>query len=203
MRIVCRYIFFLLPLACKEPAPSGTANSNPLPQIPAVTVDRSDTALQLINGVWLLSGQPFSGTIETWYASGQIRLSQQFYNGKEEGLMQSYYENGKRESLRFYRSGEKDSVHRGWWLNGQLQYEYHYRNGEYEGDFKEWYASGRPYKHISYRQGKEQWGKGWRENGKPYMSFVMRDGRLYGLINPNLCYSLKNEKGEYVENSAE
>jgi antitoxin component YwqK of YwqJK toxin-antitoxin module len=141
--------------------------------------------------------------MQTWYPSGQLRITQQLYAGREEALMRSYYENGNREAQRFYRNGEKDSVHRGWWLNGQLQYEYHYRNGEYEGDFKEWYPSGSASKHIAYHQGKEQWGKGWRENGKPYMSFVMRDGRLYGLINPNLCYSLKNERGEYVENSAE
>lgn len=202
MKIVCAILITVLAVSCRE-QPAFTATIYQPPQIPAITVDRSDTALHLENGVWLLHGQPFSGTMETWYTSGQIRLSQQFYGGKEEGLMQSYYENGNREAQRFYRNGEKDSVHRGWWLNGHLQYEYHYRNGEYEGDFKEWYPSGKPFKHIAYHRGKEQWGKGWRENGKPYMSFVMRDGRLYGLINPNLCYSLKNERGEYVENSAE
>jgi len=202
MKIVFAIIWVVLTISCSE-QPALIATVYQLPQIPAITVDRSDTALHLVNGVWLWKGQPFSGTMETWYMSGQIRLLQQFYAGKEEGLMQSFYENGNREAQRFYRNGEKDSVHRGWWLNGQLQYEYHYRNGEYEGDFKEWYPSGQPSKHISYHRGKEQWGKGWRENGKPYMSFVMRNGRLYGLINPNLCYSLKNEKGEYVENSAE
>lgn len=202
MKIVCAIIMTVLAVSCRE-QPALTATIYQPPQIPAITVDRSDTALHLENGVWLLHGQPFSGTMETWYTSGQIRLSQKFFRGKEEGLMQSYYENGNREAQRFYRNGEKDSVHRGWWLNGQLQYEYHYRNGEYEGDFKEWYPSGKAFKHIVYHMGKEQWGKGWRENGKPYMSFVMRDGRLYGLINPNLCYSLKNERGEYVENSTE
>lgn len=56
----------------------------------------------------------------------------------------------------------------------------------------------KPLKYIVYQNGIAQTGKGWRENGKLYMSFVVRDGRLYGLINPNLCYSLKNERGEYV-----
>lgn len=202
MKIGFAIIVFLLACSCEE-TPAPVAATNPPPQIPALTVNRSDTGLRLDNGVWFYKGRPFSGTMQTRYVSGQLRLSQQFYAGKEEGLMQSYYENGNRQAQRFYRSGEKDSIHRGWWLNGQLQYEYHYRNGAYDGDFKEWYSSGKASRHIVYQQGKEQWGKGWRENGKPYMSFVMRDGRLYGLINPNLCYSLKNEKGEYVENSPE
>ncbi len=113
-------------------------------------------------------------------------------------MTNSFYENGNKEACRYYHAGEKDSVHRGWWLNGQPRFEYHFRKGEYNGDFKEWYASGKPYKHIIYASGKEQSGKGWRENGKFYMNFVMREGRLYGLVNPNLCYSLKNEKGEYI-----
>lgn len=40
---------------------------------------------------------------------------------------------------------------------------------------------------------KEISGKGWRENGKLYISFVMKDGRRYGLFNANLFYSLVKE----------
>ena len=120
----------------------------------------------------------------------------------EEGVLTSFYENGMKDSRRFYHNGEKDSINQGWWINGNPRFEYHFKNGVYEGDFKEWYASGKLMKHIIYHNGKEQNGKGWRENGKVYMSFVMRDGRLYGLINPNLCYSLKNERGEYVASTS-
>jgi hypothetical protein len=35
------------------------------------------------------------------------------------------------------------------------------------------------------------------------MSFEVRNGRLYGLVNPNLCYSLINERGEYVRSVPE
>ena len=30
--------------------------------------------------------------------------------------------------------------------------------------------------------------------------FVEKDGRRYGLVNAQLCYSVKNERGEYIEN---
>lgn len=165
--------------------------------VPAVLVNLSDTGLKLVNGTWLYHGQAFSGTIRKLYPSGAVQYSQDYYQGKEDGNYFSFYANGAKEASRYYRNGEKDSVHTGWWPDGKLRYEYHFRTGVYEGDFKEWYAGGQPLKHIIYHNGKEQSGKGWRENGKPYMSFIMKDGRLYGLINPNLCYSLSNGKGEF------
>ncbi len=171
------------------------------PVIPNVIVLSTDSALHLINGIWFYQQKFFSGTIKTYFPSGQLKAQQSFYNGKDEGLLTTYYENGNKDSRRFYHDGEKDSINEGWWINGNRRFEYHFHNGIYEGDFKEWYASGKPLKHIIYHDGKEQSGKGWRENGKVYMSFVTRDGRLYGLVNPNLCYSLKNERGEFVKST--
>jgi antitoxin component YwqK of YwqJK toxin-antitoxin module len=167
--------------------------------IPAVVVQSTDSALHLVNGEWYYAQKFFSGFIETYFPSGQLRSKQSFYNGKEEGLLATYYENGNKDTRRYYHAGEKDSINLGWWPNGNPGFEYHFRNGVYEGDFKEWYANGKPLKHLVYHNGKEQSGTGWRENGKVYMSFVVKDGRLYGLINPNLCYSLKNERGEFVK----
>jgi antitoxin component YwqK of YwqJK toxin-antitoxin module len=166
--------------------------------IPDTIVKSTDTSLQLRNGEWFYRQQPFSGTIKTNFSSGHLKGRQSFYKGKEEGVAITYYENGKTDAIRYYHLGEKDSVHRGWWNNGQLRFEYHFKMGVYDGDFKEWYPTGKPLKYIVYSNGKEEHGKGWRANGKIYMNFVMRDGRLYGSINPNLCYSLKNEKGEYI-----
>lgn len=166
--------------------------------IPDRVVRYGDSLLHIVNGVWYEGGQPYSGMIESYFSDGMLQARQTYYEGKEEGFRNTYYANGFPESVRYYRDGEKDSVHRGWWPNGQIRYEYHFQMGNYEGDWKEWYASGVLMKYIIYHEGKEQSGKGWRENGKPYMSFVRRDGRLYGLINANLCYSLRNEKGEFI-----
>lgn len=34
----------------------------------------------------------------------------------------------------------------------------------------------------------------WRENGKPYINYEVRDGFRYGLRKSALCYSLEDEK---------
>ena len=200
------YIAILLLIAAcqfpqKENKPSAGEMKTAAPVIPDITVQSVDTSLALQNGVWYYHQQPFTGFIETHYPSGTLKSRQSFYQGKDEGLMLSYYEDGSKDARRFYHNGEKDSINQGWWPNGNPRFEYHFKNGIYEGDFKEWYQSGKPMKHIIYHDGKEQSGKGWRENGKTYMSFVVREGRLYGLVNPNLCYSLKNERGEFVKSS--
>lgn len=192
---------FLMIISCREtgklPQPQ-VQKSAFRPEIPDKVIRYGDSSLHIENGIWYAGGQPYSGMIETYFPDGMLQARQTFYQGKEEGIRDTWYPNGLPESVRYYRDGEKDSVHRGWWPNGQLRYEYHFQMGNYEGDWKEWYASGVLMKHIIYQAGKELAGKGWRENGKPYMSFVRRDGRLYGLINANLCYSLRNEKGEFI-----
>ena len=196
--------FALCLIGCREterkiPKAGTTKKSFSPIVIPNFIVLSSDTALHLINGVWYYHHQLFSGTMKTFYSSGKLKAIQSFYQGKEESLLTTFYQTGNLDSKRYYHLGEKDSINSGWWENGNPRFEYHFKNGMYEGDFREWYATGKPMKHIVFQDGKEQSGKGWRENGKVYMSFVMRDGRLYGLVNPNLCYSLKNEKGEFRE----
>lgn len=166
--------------------------------ISPVTVKDTDSSLHLVNGRRYYAEKPFSGYIESYFPSGRLKSKQSFYNGVEEGLLSTYYENGNKDTRRYFHAGEKDSINQGWWPDGTLAFEYHFKRGVYDGDFKEWYETGKPLKHIVYRNGKEQSGIGWRANGKVYMSFAVKDGRLYGLINPNLCYSLKNERGEFV-----
>ena len=198
-------ISIIIVIACNYGKPGQQSNSSVreeavYPVIPDFVVKSTDTLLQLVNGVLHYRQQLFNGWRETFFPSGTLKSRQSFYQGKEEGLLSSFYENGNQDARRFYRNGEKDSINMGWWINGNPRFEYHFKNGTYQGDFKEWYVSGKPLKHIIYDNGTEQTGTGWRENGKVYMSFVVRNGRLYGLINPNLCYSLKNERGEYVAN---
>ena len=195
---------YLLILILQGACQSQKQDEQPIAEIetiPNITLRSGDTALSLQNGVWFYQQAPFTGFIETYFSSGSLKSRQSFYKGKDEGLFLSYYEDGSKDAQRFYHHGEKDSINQGWWPNGNRRFEYHFKDGICEGDFKEWYQSGKPLKHIVYHNGREESGKGWRENGKIYMSFVVKDGRLYGMVNTNLCYSLKNERGEFVKST--
>lgn len=171
--------------------------------IPALSVSSTDPQLGWKNGVCYYQGAPFSGHLVETYENAVTRYNRSFYNGREEGWQLSYYPDGKPAEQRYYHQGQKDSVHTGWWPNGNLRFEYHFSNGNYHGDFKEWYAGGQRYKHLHYTQGVDDNGMGWREIGKTYMSYATRNGRRYGLINANLCYSVTGEKAELVRSIAD
>lgn len=162
------------------------------------TISDHDVLLQFKNGFWFYKGNLFSGTINRYFESNAIRQRTHYLDGKEDGGQLTYYPGEVISEKRFYAAGEKDSVHTGWWPNGNKRFEYHFAKGIYNGDYKEWYESGKPLKHIHYSNGIDDWGKGWRETGKLYMNFAVKNGRRYGLNNSNLCYTVKNGNGEYV-----
>lgn len=166
--------------------------------IPVLVLNKADTALHMQNGVWYYQGKPFSGYLHAFYPGGALQSTQSFYQGKEEGALHTFFLSGARETERYFAGGEKTGIHRGWWENGQPRFEYHFLNGAYEGDFREWYASGAPFKYVVYRHGADLEGMGWRENGKLFMNYVMKAGRRYGIMNAQPCYTLRNEKGEYM-----
>lgn len=190
-------VLLLMAVGCRNAAPENL-DATDAGKIPNQVVESTDSGLQRNNDCIFFHGELFSGTVLERDLTGAIISRQSFYRGKEEGWSEWYYPSGKINARRYFHAGEKDSVHTGWWESGQPRFVYHFRNGRYEGWFKEWYASGKRLKEVWYENGEEKRGSGWRENGKLYMSFEVRNGRMYGLVNPNLCYSLKNERGEYI-----
>ena len=193
---------FALILLVTAVACSGTENragSKSLAFASTDSVRLPDTAFQIKNGLAFHRQKMFNGSTVEYYSSDNLKLSVAYAGGLEQGYTHAFYESGQPEYERNYNQGEKDGIHTGWWANGNKRFEYHFAKGVYNGDFTEWYEDGKTAKIIQYKDGKETAGKGWRNNGKPYMNFIVKDGRRYGLVNAQLCYSVKNEKGEFVE----
>jgi antitoxin component YwqK of YwqJK toxin-antitoxin module len=191
-------IYIVLMIACVSDQPM-VAKEVVRAVIPSVGIMADDSKLKLVNGLWYYADTLFSGHVHAFHANGNMQRMQGYYSGKEEGLLMTWFPDGQKESERYFVNGEKEGVHKGWWENGQQRFEYHFSNGQYEGDFREWSVNGTMAKHIEYKDGKEQRGKAWRENGKVYMSFEVRGSRRYGMMNAKPCYTLRNEKGEYIE----
>ena len=186
MRIVYLFIAVLI-ISC-------TYNREPdVERIFGVSVSATDSSLQFLNGVLYRSGQLFSGSVLQRNEEGKVNAQTSYYNGRQEGWSYTYFENGAMSEKRYYHLGEKDSVHKGWWQNGKPRFAYQFKAGKYDGYFREWYASSPKYKEVHYTNGKEDWAKGWRENGKVYMNFVVKDGRRYGIENSNLCYLINKD----------
>lgn len=161
------------------------------------TIEENDRALSLQNGVYYYYGELFSGDITLHYKNGVLNEKRNYLAGKLEGYSFTWFENGTLESKRYYVNGEKDGTHFGWYDDGSKRFEYNFDNGMNNGISTEWYKSGQIAKKTVFLNGNESV-QAWRDNGKLYTNYVVRDGVIYGMNNSHLCYSLKNEKGEYV-----
>jgi antitoxin component YwqK of YwqJK toxin-antitoxin module len=138
-----------------------------------------------------------AGLVNEYYPSGELHRTSRYEDGLLHGVTRTWYASGEKESERNYDRGEKEDLHIGWWANGNKQFEYQFSEGLYHGTFKEWYENGKLLHVFEYEHGQELSAIGWRENGRTYINFVVRNGRKYGLTNARLCFSLKEERGVY------
>jgi antitoxin component YwqK of YwqJK toxin-antitoxin module len=195
MKYILTFLVILIVCGCKHLERHIVTHA---PNAEAAIVSSTDPLLGFKNGFWYHGNSLFTGTIIEYFKDHSVHQSGGYVNGKEDGWKLSFYPGGALSEKRYFTNGEKDSIHTGWWQNGNKRFEYHFAKGIYNGDYKEWYQSGRLLKHIYYINGSDTRGKGWRESGKLYMNYVMKAGRRYGIVNSNLCYTVKNGTGEYV-----
>ena len=87
------------------------------------------------------SEEPFSGSVNSKYKSGQNKLKGYLKNGKEDGLWVQWYENGQKE------------------------YESTYKDGKQEGLWTNWDENGRKLRETTYKDGKQILYKLWNEDG--------------------------------------
>ena len=194
-----KYFFLFIMLSffsCKQLQKKVFADADVISS--PVIIEANNHSLIFKNGFWYYGENLFSGTIIDRFSDKTVHQKKTYTSGKENGLQLIYFPGGELSEKRYYTNGEKDKVHTGWWENGNLRFEYHFANGIYNGDYKEWYQSGKLLKHIHYVKGIDDCGKGWRETGKLYMNYIMKNGRRYGIVNSNLCYTVKNGNGEFV-----
>ena len=163
-----------------------------------LTVEENAQGLELRNGIYYYNGELFSGYLTAHYKNGVLSEKRNYSAGKQEGFSFTWFENGVMQDKRFYVNGEKDDTHYGWYNDGSKRFEYNFDNGMNNGVSTEWYNSGQVAKKTVYVNGNEESVQAWRDNGKLYINYVVRDGVIYGMNNSHLCYTLKNEKGEYV-----
>jgi hypothetical protein len=99
---------------------------------------------------------------------------------------------------RYYHAGEKDSINQGWWpmeiqlsnIISRMAYTRAILKNGMKRKATQTYCLPCRQRTKRHRLARE-----WQS----VYEFCCKDGRLYGLINPNLCYSLKNERGEFVK----
>ena len=162
-----------------------------------ISLNATDPNLKQHGKYLMCKEMPFEGIVNEKFENGEFKSQAKYKSGLLNGQFITWYLDGKIESSRYYELGEKEGTHLGWWQNGNPRFEYQFSMGLYHGMFKEWYENGKPLHVFEYDHGNEVRAIGWRDNGKTYINFAVRNGKKYGLTNARLCYSLKDEQGLY------
>ncbi|OSY89112.1 hypothetical protein WH52_00165 [Tenacibaculum holothuriorum] len=187
-------LFIVLLVSCKSKE-TRSANS-----VDLIEKSRTDESFTLKNGVLFYKNEPFSGIVNTFYNTGELKSKSKYILGKRDGFYKGWYTSGSKSFERLYASGVKFGVHVGWYENGQSKFNYHFNGqGDYNGELREWYPNGQLYKVFNYKNGKEEGSqKMWQPNGKIRANFVTKKGERFGLIGLKKCYSV-NIKNEVIQ----
>ena len=103
-------------------------------------------------------------------------------------IVRTWYADGHPDTERQYVGGRESGPHRGWWPTGRPRFVYNYSGGLLEGTSREWTPSGALYREQEYHLGHEAGlQRMYWEDGRVRASYVVRNGRRYGLMGAKGC----------------
>ena len=110
------------------------------------------------------------------------------------------YANGSHAEERTWLGTREEGVHKGWWPNGRPRFEYSYHVGLLEGVSREWFPSGALWREQHYDAGHETGlQRMYWEDGRVRASYVVQDGRRYGLLGAKGCVTRDSVAAEVTK----
>ena len=147
------------------------------------------------------------GLFKSYYANGQLKVKENYFNRKPHGIFEWYHENGQLHSKQKYENGQIiDGLHEWFFDNGKLQYRETYKNGKLHGLNESFYRNGQLQNRTNYKKGKAHGISRWfNKKGKPNKpggawwkykdgKFIGYDGmmiQIYGKKWCSYCYKAK------------
>ena len=96
--------------------------------------------------------------------------------------------NGAIAYERHYVGSREEGTAIGRWEDGSIRFAYHYEHGEMVGVARDWYRGGQLYRETNYVRGHEDGRQRmWWPDGSLRATYVVRDGRRYGLLGSKGC----------------
>lgn len=111
--------------------------------------------LQEVDGIFYQDSQPYSGTYQTYYDNGTLKMQTTFLDGKKQGECKLYFEDGELNEIRHYKNNEMN----GTWLTfnnlGVKVAEASYKNGKKDGNWFVWDDEGNLKYELCYKDGEK------------------------------------------------
>lgn len=146
-------------------------------------------------GIKLYHGNElFTGTRS--FNNGATKKIIEYKEGLKHGKEQNFYSSGQLMREGFYNNGEPTGKHWTYYKSGAKKKYTEFQGGLHHGDYIEWFESGQVHVYSKFENGVELGHKKWRQNGKIYANYVVKDGKNIGLSGGKLCFSVKDEKDD-------
>jgi antitoxin component YwqK of YwqJK toxin-antitoxin module len=131
------------------------------------------------------------GLYELFHENGQLEFRQNYKNGKQDGLREYYYENGQLEFRQNYKNGKEDGLLESYYENGQLKQRGNYKDEERDGLWEDFYLKGQLLSFRTYKEGQIIISEHYDKNNQR-----ITDGILEDYSNKQLRLRLKIKDGE-------
>ena len=109
----------------------------------------------------------------------------------------TFYQNEQIAEQRTWAGTRAEGVQHGWWPNGMRRFDYTYHEGVMNGIAREWYPGGALFTEQHYTAGHEAGlQRMYWEDGRVRASYVIREGRRYGLLGAKGCVARDTLAGQ-------
>ena len=150
-----------------------------------------------------------SGTIKTFYPTGELKSKIPYFHGKIVGSFKKYYKSGKIQQISEQNAEGIHGKSRIFYENGKVREDFTYVNGKEEGIGTTYYENGKVESKQPYKRGKKHGETIWYyPNGKIKSKYYFKNGKEEGTFTDyyengkvNISQTWKNGKreGEYSE----
>jgi antitoxin component YwqK of YwqJK toxin-antitoxin module len=123
-------------------------------QSPPIDLDLETQNIELVDGIILYYGIPYTGEGITYHDNGKVKSTISFKEGLPHGRWRFYYSNGNLESHESWFNGIKGGPFRWYYPNGQLKSEVVFEGGKVEGEWVYYNEDGELEKTEIYKDGK-------------------------------------------------
>jgi antitoxin component YwqK of YwqJK toxin-antitoxin module len=119
------------------------------------------------------------GKFEYFYPNGNLKSSENYFEGKKNGEFLSYYENNQISSKKYYNNDEIDSISESYFESGKIKGLYYYNNGKLIGKHTRYFENGKIENITEYfTSSEEQIKKEFYETGEIYILKKYKSNKL-------------------------
>ena len=164
-------------------------------EVSNIRVNKKDIVISKKTGLRLYHGEPYTGEVVVYHASGKLAKLSNYNLGLRHGYLKQWFPNGVLSFSAEYVEGIPNGITQSWWENGNLRSMSTFVDGKANGESKQRYVTGELFKKMHYENGIEiGLQQAWRQNGKLFTNYEYVNGRIFGLKRSNMCVELKDEK---------